>query len=323
MKWRIILGLLVSSVFVVLAVRDIDWPHLWQTIKLTRWSYLVPSMLATIAGHYFRAWRWKFILAPVKNVRLANLFSATIIGLAANNILPARLGEIVRAHVIGQGEGISRTASFATIVFERIVDVFVLLVLLWVMLLKMSGPEWVRAAGIWILVLNVGLLAFMVVLERNPRPVVRIAAAIARPLPHSAQAAIDRWAVGFIAGLASISRPSTLLPVAVTSALVWGAALYSIISCLQAVNVEVSLLGSVALIVFVSLGSMIPSAPAFVGTVQYACIVALGLFGIVRSDALAFSLVFHASQFVLVTLLGVYYLMRSHITLGEFSRGQR
>jgi uncharacterized protein (TIRG00374 family) len=272
-----------------------------------------------VAGHYFRAYRWGFMLITVRRITTASLFSATCIGLAANNLLPARLGELVRAHVLGQSEGISRTASFATIVYERIVDVFSLLVLTWIMLLRIDGPPWLRSASLWILAFNVILLLVIIALERYPRPIMQLVATLARPLPVDAQGAVDRWAAGFIAGLTGVSRPSTFLPIVLTSALVWGCALFAIYFCLLALSVELSFIASITLIVIVSLGSMIPSAPGYVGTMQYACIVALGLFDVSKNDALAFSLVYHASQFFPITALGLYYMARSHIRLGELS----
>lgn len=321
MKRRLVIGLVISTCFLVLALRDVEWARLWQTIKLTRWPYLLPAIVISLAGHYFRAWRWKYILVPVKNIATSSLFAATCIGLAANNVLPARLGEIVRAHILGRAEDISRTASFATIVYERIIDVFSLLVLLWIMLLQAPGPAWLPAAGGWMLGVNVALLLFMVAFQKNPKPVIRVVAALARPLPASAQAAIDRWAAGFVAGLASVSHPWTLAPIVLASVLVWGAALYAVTFSLQAVGIVVPLSAGIAVIVVVSLGSMIPSAPAYVGTVQYACIVALGLYGVAKSEALAFSLVYHAFQVVPITTLGIYYLVKSQVSVVGFSRG--
>jgi uncharacterized protein (TIRG00374 family) len=320
MKRRLLIGLVISSAFLVLALKDVEWHQLWQSLKLTRWRYLVPTILLTMLGHFFRAYRWRFMLIPVKPIGTMSLFSATSIGMAANNLLPARLGELVRAHVVGQTEGISRTASFATIVYERIVDVFSLLVLMWIMLLKISGPPWLRSAGAWILAVNVLLLLLIIALERYPRPIMQLIATLARPLPVHAQAVIDRWAAGFISGLTGVGRPSTFLPIAMTSALVWGCALMGIYYCLLALGIELPFLASVTLIVIVSLGSMIPSAPAYVGTMQYACIVALGLFNVSKSDALAFSLVYHATQFFPITALGLYYMARSHIRLGDLSK---
>ncbi len=75
-----------------------------------------------------------------------------------------------------------------------------------------------------------------------------------------------------------------------------------------------------AVIVLVSMGSMIPSAPAFIGTTQYACIVALGLFGVGKSEAFAYSILYHATQFFPVTILGFYFLWKAQIRFGEISK---
>lgn len=320
MRWRLIIGVLVSAAFLFLALRGVEWGELWSTLAQTRWEYLIPTIVLSIAGHYFRALRWKYMLMPVKRVSAGSAFSATMIGLAANNVLPARLGEIVRALAIGRQEKLSRTAAFATIVYERIVDVFALLLFLWIMLLRIEGPAWLRPAGEWVLVLNLLLLVIVQLMRLFPARVIRVISRMSRPLPSSIQAAINRSTAGFIAGLAALNRPSTLVPIVLATALVWGAALYAIYYCVIAVGLQLPFLASVTLIVVVSLGSMIPSAPAYIGTFQYACVLSLSLFAVENSDALAFSLVFHASQFLPVTVLGVLYLMRSHMSFGELSK---
>jgi uncharacterized protein (TIRG00374 family) len=184
MKKKLILGSLISCFFLVLALKDIQWGVLWDVLKQTRYIYLVPAIGFTMAGHYSRAYRWKFLLLPVKNIRTWNLFTATAIGFMANNLLPARLGELVRAYVLGKQEQISRTASFATIVYERILDVFALLILLWVTLAKVSGPEWLKTSMIWILVLNVAAFVVMLLMVRSPETVKRLVEQFTKPLPE-------------------------------------------------------------------------------------------------------------------------------------------
>jgi uncharacterized protein (TIRG00374 family) len=322
MKRNLIIGSIFSAFFLYLALRGIEWGVLWGVLKQTKITYVVPVIVLSFASHYFRSYRWKFMLIPVKRIPTRSLFSATMIGFMANNLLPARLGELVRAYTLGMREHISRTASFATIVYERIIDVFSLLVLVWLMLSRVPGPEWLRKSALWLLAANVLLMIAMLVMERHPGLVTRIVSKLSNRLSERTQARIHRATEGYLGGLAGMTRVNTLVPIALTSVPVWGFAMIGIYLCFRALGIDVPPVASVALVVLVAMGSMIPSAPAYLGTTQYACIVGLGLFGIGKTEALAFSILYHALQFFPVTGLGLYLLWKSHIRLRDISKKQ-
>lgn len=319
MKKNLVIGTIISVFFLYLSMRGIEWDVLWSVLRDTRASYLVPALIIGMLSHYFRAYRWKFMLLTIKRISTNSLFVATMIGLMANNLLPARLGEFVRAYVLGQREEISRTASFATIVYERIVDVFSLLVLLWVLLLRVPGPEWLARSALWLLAANVLLMAAMLAMERYRNVVIRFVAWASRPLSERVRGQIHRVTEGYIDGLAGMIQARTLLPIALSSMLVWGFALVAVYLCFGALAIEVPYIASVAVVVLIAMGSMIPSAPAYLGTTQYACVLSLGLFGVGKSEALAYSILFHALQFFPVTALGLYFLWKTQIRWRDIS----
>jgi uncharacterized protein (TIRG00374 family) len=322
MKRNLIIGSIISAFFLYLALKGIEWNVLWSVLRQTRVAYLLPVVAVSLAGHYFRAYRWKFMLLPIKRISTGSLFIATMIGFMANNLLPARLGEIVRAYTLGMREHISRTASFATIVYERIIDVFSLLILVWLLLTRIPGPDWLRRSALWLLAANIVFLAAMLVMERYRGLVTRLVARLSRPLSVRVRTKIHRATEGYLGGLAGMTRVNTLIPIALTSAPVWGFAMIGIYLCFRALGMDVPPVATVALVVLVAMGSMIPSAPAYLGTTQYACVVGLALFGVGKSEALAFSILFHALQFFPVTALGLYYLWKSQIRLRDVSKGQ-
>ncbi len=320
MKRNLLIGSIISGFFLYLALRGTEWDVLWAVLRKTRFEYLIPAVAFTLFGLYFRAYRWKFMLLHIKPIATRSLFSATLIGFMANNLLPARLGELVRAYVLGKREQISRTASFATIVYERIVDVFCLLLLLWVTLTKLPGPEWLRKTALWLLVLNAVLMVAMLAMERHRHLVSRWVAAGSRRLRPNVQSKIQQATEGYLGGLAGMTRVETLLPIALISIPAWGFAVLGTYFTLGALEMQVPAVASVALVVLIAMGSMIPSAPAYIGTTQYACIVGLSLFGVGRSEALAYSILYHATQFFPGTALGLYLLWKAQIRFGEISK---
>ena len=94
------------------------------------YRYLLPVVVLTFVSYYLRAVRWKYLLLPIKKTAMANLFPSTIIGYMANNILPARLGEFVRAYVLGQEREDRDQRRLATLVVDRLFDGFTVLLIL-------------------------------------------------------------------------------------------------------------------------------------------------------------------------------------------------
>lgn len=322
MKRKLLIGSVVSLAFLYLAVRGISWNEFVDAIRRTRWVFLVPAVVVTMLGHFSRAIRWKFMMAPIKACGISRLWSATAIAFMVNNVLPARLGEFVRAIAIGRTERVSKSASFATIVYERVVDVFVLILLTWYCLVKISAPAWLARSTEVLIVFNVALFALLFGMVRWRGRFRSSLARLLRRLPAGLQRRVHYSADAFIDGLAVVTRPRSLFPIAALSVVVWGCAVLGVYFCVLALGLQTPFLASVFLIVLVSLGSMIPSAPAFLGTIQYACVLGLGVYAVPRGEALAFSTVYHATTFIPITVAGLYYAWRSHWRLSELSRGE-
>ncbi len=322
MKRRLALGVVISAAFLWMAVRGIDWSQFAASLQRTRWVYLVPAVVFTMLGHFSRSIRWKYMMDPIKKCPISSLWSATAIAFMVNNLLPARLGEFVRALAIGRSERVSRSASFATIVYERVVDVFILIVLLWYCMSTISGPPWIVRSGEILIVFNVALFALLYAMVRWRARFRFLLARMLRPLPGETRRRLNISADSFVDGLRVVTRPRSLLPIVLFSIAVSGCAILGVYFCVLAFRLDVPLLASLFLIVVISLGSMIPSAPAFLGTMQYACVIGLAVFGVQRADALAFSTVYHATQFFPITIAGLYYAWRSHLRISELSGGK-
>jgi hypothetical protein len=320
MKRKLFIGIAVSGLFLFLALRDIQWEDFGAVFRDVDYWPLALCVVFTMLGHFSRSVRWKFMLTTVKRIGIANLWSATAIAFMFNNVLPARLGEFVRAYAIGKSEGISKSAAFATIVYERVVDVFTLIVLLWFCLLRVEGPSWLQRSGVILIVFNVALLLVLFMLFRYRERSTRIVRALSRPLPARLSDKLVWMVDSFSAGLGVLADRSALLPVVLLSIPVWGFATLGVYYCLVAIDMHLPFLASVVLIVLISLGSMIPSAPAYLGTMQYACIVGLAIFSVDKSQALAYSTLYHATQFFPITLAGFYYAWRSSIRFSDVSR---
>jgi uncharacterized protein (TIRG00374 family) len=320
MKRRLLIGIVVSVVFLYLALRDVEWRTFASVFDDVSYLPLTLCVASTLLALFFRSVRWRYMLLPVKRIGVGSLWSATAIAFMFNNVLPARLGEFVRAYAIGRSENISKSAAFATVVYERVVDVFALIVVLWFCLFEAEGPEWLRSSGIVLLALNIALLAVLFAMLRFRDGFTSLVARVCHPLPRRFADRLVSLCGSFVEGLGVLRDRSALLPVVLLSIPVWGFAALSVYFCLLAVGMQLPVTASLVLMVMISLGLMIPSAPAYIGTLQYAIVMGLAIYSVDKSEALAYATLFHATQFFPITIVGLYYAWRSGIRLSDVSR---
>ena len=126
-----LVGLAISAILVWVLFRNVDTVQLWAALQQANYWWFLPTVVIIVFTMYQRAYRWNMMLAPIKRVEFQNLLAATCIGFMANNVLPLRMGEFVRAYSLAtQDKGITKSASLATIFVERMVfDLVALLVI--------------------------------------------------------------------------------------------------------------------------------------------------------------------------------------------------
>src|SRR5512143_2338799 len=137
-KWQFWVGVLISIVFIWLALRGLRLEQFWGAVQHANYWWLLPGIAVYFIGVWVRAWRWHYLLGPIKKIPTRNMFPITTIGYMGNNIYPARAGEVVRAVVLKRKEGVSISASLATIIVERIFDGVVMLAFVFVNLTELA-----------------------------------------------------------------------------------------------------------------------------------------------------------------------------------------
>jgi hypothetical protein len=315
LKKRLIIGILISVFFLWLAFRRVDYQELAHALKNANYLWIFPNMGLMVFSMWLRAYRWKFMVNPIKKLGLYRLFSSTMIGFMANNVLPVRLGEIVRAYSLGTKAEISKTASFATIVVERVFDGFSLLMLLWITLLISPFPDWVKKAGNLTLVINVALFLVLILLEVKTEPTLRFLNRLFGFLPQKLSNKFTELLFKFTTGLKVFRDLPSMIWILIFSVFVWGVVGISNYFIFLAFDLHPPVQASFILLVMVSLAVSIPASPGYVGTFHFFCIAALGLFGYGKNIALPFSVVLHASQYIPITLIGLIYLKTEHLSL--------
>lgn len=316
-RWHLFAGLAVAVLLLVLSLRGVNLGEVGAAMASANYWYFVPACLLTLLAFYVRALRWGVLLKSVKKIPSGSLFSATMIGFAANNLLPARIGEFVRAWAIGRQEQVSRSSAFATVVVERVVDVFSLLFFFGLCLLLHPFPEEAQRGGYLALGINVVLLVMLVLAERNPQRVGDLGEWIGDRAPKRIRLRVREFFNNFVLGLGVLREGTAILQVALYSILLYGITILGIHTALMAFSFTTPWYASIVLLVTITLGFIIAPTPGYVGSVQLASVWTLGLFGVSGGDAFSFSIFYHISQFLPITVLGLWFLARQGLSLGQ------
>ncbi len=129
MKTRIWLGVAVSVSIVAFVAYRVDLGQLFSSLRNARLSLILLAALTLLTTQLIRAWRWQYLMVAIKPIGIANMLSATTIGAMADMIMPGRVGDVVRAYVVGRKENVGKMASLGTIAVERVLDVFTILLI--------------------------------------------------------------------------------------------------------------------------------------------------------------------------------------------------
>lgn len=312
---KIAAGLLLSALFLFLAFRKVDPVQLKNAFVGLNWFDACMVTVVLFFSHWSRALRWRYLLAPIQTVKAGTLFSALLIGYAANTCLPAHLGEFLRAYIIGKKRSVPASAVFATIVTERILDMASLLVLTLIAILIYPAPVWVKKSGAIMCAGTILLFLFMFFLKKRTTTTLNLVRFLMRPFPEKAARRVENLLSTFLTGIIPLKQPGHYWMVALYTLLIWAGYTGSIWFGLQAFGFSLPWIAPFILLVITTISVVVPSSPGYVGTYHYLCQLGLGLFGIAKSPALAFAFVLHAMNIVPFFLLGLILAWKEGVSL--------
>ena len=314
------IGIAISVILIWVLFREVDFPQLAVALKGANYWWLLPNIAFIFLTMYQRAFRWKYMLAPIVDVPFPKLLAATCIGFMANNVLPLRLGEFMRAYSLAaQDRRISKSASLATIFVERMVFDLVALLLIFGAVLYLSHltvtGEMQFGLNLTILSALLGLV-FMLVLALRPAQTGRLLSKYLF-LPEKGRVGLERIVVRFSRGLDFLSDRRAVVSVSLQTLLIWLLMGLSNIFVFWAFGLHLPLDASYVLLVVVSISILIPSSPGFVGVYHAGAVWSMMQYGVAKEVALSCALVMHAAQFIVITGMGFYYLKKAHLSLKD------
>ncbi len=291
----VIRNLLVTALAVGLLawfLRGADLARVWSEIGVARRDLLALSTVLVVLSYAMRAHRWQYLLAPLGAVRFSTAFRTTVIGLAVSVVLPARAGEFLRPYLLARREGLSATATFATVVFERVLDLIAVLVLLALYLalfdpgLAAVNPGVFRAVqvgGMIMGALAVAGLVVLAILAGHPERLHGLVLQVERVLPARIAQTVAALARLFAQGLAIVRQPSRVLVSVCLSLLMWVVLALQLWLVVKAFHLELPVAGSLLVLAFLVVGVAVPT-PGGVGGYHEAFRISLTTFFAADND---------------------------------------
>ena len=319
---RLVIGVLISAVFIWLALRGLHLPDVWVSLRSADYVWLLPSIAVYFLAVWARTWRWDYLLRPMKQIPLRRLFPVVVIGYMGNNVYPFRAGEILRAFVLRQQEDVSMSSSLATIVVERVFDGLVMLLFVFVALPFAPLPsDSIRLVVIIGSTVFLGaLLVFFAVAAVPQRFMLVTEWFVNRLLPERLHAPILDFAHRFIIGLAALRSGRGLVMIFLTSVVIWLLETVKYWFVMHAFDFTVSFFALMLMNGVVNLATTLPSAPGYIGTFDGPGIAVLSLYGVDPAIATAYTLTLHAALWLPITLLGIYYMVRIELRWADIGR---
>ncbi len=305
-------GLLISALFLYAAFFRVDLTRIQTTLSRVNMLYLFLAILIVLAQYIIRAWRWRILLIPVKDTSFLNRMLSLLTGFAANCVFPGRLGEFIRANYLGRAEKISGSATFGTVVMERIFDGFCLILILVIGIMTTSFPDEykdiafsLRGAAFSIFITYILIIGFIIGFRYKTDLFIdgfkRVFFFLSSGLKEKGIGIIRNLSLG----LAPLKGSYRWALAIFYSAMIWFIALYQINFIECSIGIKLPFVASFFIQAMAFIGVSIPLAPGFIGPFHLAVQYGFIFYGVPREEALSAAILLHGSFYFPTIILGV------------------
>jgi uncharacterized protein (TIRG00374 family) len=321
------IGIIVSLVFIGLFVRSTDFGEVKRAFEEANYWWVLASLPVYFAGLWIRTVRWQYLLRPVRRVPALRLYPVVIIGLMANNLMPARTGEFVRAYVLGARERVSKSAALGTIAVDRLFDGLTLIPMMFVVALFAGrdvkfpvgfGRE-LSFAGLSAVmtVLFGAALAVLLVLVYSVRARDGLHRLVHRLAPGKLKPRVEDVLQSFFEGLESLRNPVDLLVAWVMSGISWAleATMYYLIA--RGFGIDEGFQVSLLLTAAANLAIAVVASQGGVGPFELVVSKTVVAFGAAQELGSAYAIGLHAVLLFPIIALGLYLMWTMKLTFSD------
>lgn len=324
MKKRQIFALFISLAFLVVIFYKIDWVKLIQTFKMFDYKNLILIVPIYVSTLYLRGVRWKSLLLGNQKYSSYHLGAVFTVGSMLNIFLPARAGDAYRAYYLGNKEQEKKMKLFGSIILERTLDGICVFLILLAAILIYSKQQWILNLAYMIGALFVGsLIVFYLIFKFNKISFIcekligmcsKLPELLAKPLVKMVEA-INKHANSFMEGFEVLDSIKYSAQAFSMSVIIWLIECYVAFLIINSFHVNLGFSAALFVISLISFSTMIPSTSVFLGPYQYAYILALGIYNVDKSTALAISTVHQGILMIILSVIGGFYLLKFNLEL--------
>ena len=326
---RVVFILILTVLLLAFFLRNANLRQVWTEIRQAQLELLIVATIMQGGTYLVRALRWQYLLLPVGRVRLSTAFRTTVIGFAVSSLMPAHAGEVVRPYLLARQEGLSATATFATVVLERLLDVTAVLLLFGSFLLFFDPGMALIGSGVFSAVKVGGTLSAVgallalgtvFLLAGHPEKLGRATQRVERVLPVRVAHLVSRLVQRFTEGLAVMRQPIRLLVAVALSFPLWLLIAVGIWLVTRALHIDLPYTGSFLLMVLLVIGVSVPTPGGIGGFHAAYQIGATAFYAVPNDQAIGAAVLLHAVSFVPVTLLGTLFMAQDGLNLSRIRR---
>ena len=314
---KFIIGLLISVVGIWYAFRQFNFSEFIAALSNVNYFYLLGAIIIQFIAVWFRAVRWKWLISPIKEIPTKPLFDATMIGYFGNNILPLRMGELLRAYVVSDKYKISTSKVIGTLVVDRILDLVALTIFALFFLFNsdlMNIPQWIM---IFSIIVTISLFTFLIYIGGKNPDWFSIKKRFSVFKSKIGSKLFDIFA-NMISGLSVLKKTKQKFGVYSFIIVLWILYFISFLFMVKGVNLELNLMNIGVLYVLLTLAISIPAAPGYVGTYHAICVAVLtNVYNIDLVASQTFAIVSHAAVFIPFVVVGAIIFVKNSLNFSK------
>ena len=324
--------MLVSVGALYWALKDVDWGGVATAAREANYWLIAAAAILLCFTIFLRALRWRVIFHPLKDLNPWYLFGSLNVAYLINNVLPFNVGELARAYLLSELEGISATRSLSTIVVERLLDVVTLLLFLVVLVPFVDIPSRARWSAAFLAIGATAGTLTLILLSRQREISMRLIGSMFRIAPERARAKLTDMAQSALDGFAVLSNPRVAIELFAWSVVTWLSVSVVVLLGTEAFSLDVGFAAAVFLVIVTTFGFFIPATPGSIGVYDGIVIATLTkVFDVPNEAAVSYALIIHLVFYLPPMFLGLGFLWKERrlwqrtsflAKLGSFQRDQ-
>jgi len=336
-RWKTAASLIIGALFVYWFAHKLDWLDVWDKVRKANWTLLGLAVALLVGTYFVRVLRWRALLEPMAHPPLRALFRATVVGFSALFLMGRAAEIIVRPAVLSVKERVHPSASYATVMIERVFDMVMVVVFFAVNLVffehnpidaeAMRLLVWIKVAGASLLALSVAGVYGLSIFRKRTSSVLKYLERKLNWLPTHLLRALMSLLRHISEGLSVLHDAKSLTITVSYTILLWLMVAVAHLLVVRAFDIrydKVPFTGAVFVMGLSMLGSVVPTPGGATGPFHAATAAALAFLGVEKNQAASVAIILHLVVFTPATLFGMIYIVKDGLSLDRLRRiGER